>query len=210
MAEGKLSSVADATLSQKGIVQLSSATDSANETLAATPRAVKGAYDFANTANVAAKNAHDEANRATDNANSRLAKNQNGADIPNKSEFIKNLGLSETVNLAKGAYPGLRSVNEIPSLGYNGAFQGRESINYAKGVSIGDSDYGQIWVNSSGRLFAQFSNNNGAKQGGECVYMDDITSIEQKANNAVPSSRKVNGKALTRDISLSGGGCGGF
>ncbi|WP_387466148.1 tail fiber protein, partial [Photorhabdus sp. RM323S] len=82
MAEGKLSSVADATLSQKGIVQLSSATDSAHETLAATPRAVKGAYDFANTANVAAKNAHDEANRATDNANSRLAKNQNGVDIP--------------------------------------------------------------------------------------------------------------------------------
>ncbi|MGV7961865.1 phage tail protein [Photorhabdus tasmaniensis] len=104
MAEGKLSSVADATLSQKGIVQLSSATDSANETLAATPRAVKGAYDFANTANVAAKNAHDEANRATDNANSRLAKNQNGVDIPNKSEFIKNLGLSETVALAKSAY----------------------------------------------------------------------------------------------------------
>ncbi|KER02472.1 MULTISPECIES: phage tail protein [Photorhabdus] len=112
--------------------------------------------------------------------------------------------------MAKGAYPGLRSVNEIPSLGYNGAFQGRESINYAKGVSIGDSDYGQIWVNSSGRLFAQFSNNNGAKQGGECVYMDDITSIEQKANNAVPSSRKVNGKALTRDISLSAGDVGAF
>ncbi|WP_228939567.1 tail fiber protein, partial [Photorhabdus thracensis] len=111
MAEGKLSSVADATLSQKGIVQLSSATDSANETLAATPRAVKGAYDFANTANVAAKNAHDEANRATDNANSRLAKNQNGADIPNKSEFIKNLSLTETVNKANHAVPSSRKVN---------------------------------------------------------------------------------------------------
>ncbi|WP_445497382.1 phage tail protein [Photorhabdus sp. SF281] len=111
MAEGKLSSVADATLSQKGIVQLSSATDSANETLAATPRAVKGAYDFANTANVAAKNAHDEANRATDNANSRLAKNQNGADIPNKGEFIKNLGLAETVSKANNAVPGSRKVN---------------------------------------------------------------------------------------------------
>ncbi|MQL46632.1 hypothetical protein GEA64_00870 [Photorhabdus khanii] len=203
MVEGKLSSVADATLNQKGIVQLSSATDSANETLAATPKAVKGAYDFANTANVEAKNAHDEANRATDNANSRLAKNQNGADIPNKSEFIKNLGLVETVDLAKGAYPGLRSVNEIPSLGYNGAFQGKESINYAKGISIGDNDYGQIWVNSSGRLFAQFSNSNGSRPGGECAYMTDITPITEKANNAVPSSRKVNGKALTGDISLN-------
>ncbi|RAX14143.1 tail fiber protein [Photorhabdus bodei] len=105
IAESKLSGVSDASLTQKGIVQLSSATNSTNETLAATPKAIKEAYDFANTANVAAKNAHDEANRATDNANSRLAKNQNGADIPNKSEFIKNLGLTETVNLAKSAVP---------------------------------------------------------------------------------------------------------
>ncbi|WP_387467888.1 phage tail protein [Photorhabdus sp. RM323S] len=112
----------------------------------------------------------------------------------------------ETVNLAQGAYPGLRSVNEIPSLGYNGAFQGREHTNYAKGISVGDSDYGQIWVNSSGRLFAQFSNNNGAKPGGECVYTDDI--IVQKANNAVPSSRKINGKTLSEDISLSAGDVG--
>ncbi|AWK42726.1 phage tail protein [Photorhabdus laumondii] len=111
IAESKLSGVSDASLTQKGIVQLSSATNSTNETLAATPKAVKGAYDFANTANVAAKNAHDEANRATDNANSRLAKNQNGADIPNKSEFIKNLGLTETVELAKSAVPNSRKIN---------------------------------------------------------------------------------------------------
>ncbi|PQQ41478.1 hypothetical protein C6H65_09060, partial [Photorhabdus luminescens] len=111
IAESKLSGVSDASLTQKGIVQLSSATNSTNETLAATPKAIKEAYDFANTANVAAKNAHDEANRATDNANSRLAKNQNGADIPNKSEFIKNLGLTETVNLAKSAVPNSRKIN---------------------------------------------------------------------------------------------------
>ncbi|WP_232832523.1 tail fiber protein [Photorhabdus sp. CRCIA-P01] len=111
IAESKLSGVSDASLTQKGIVQLSSATNSTNETLAATPKAIKEAYDFANTANVAAKNAHDEANRATDNANSRLAKNQNGADIPDKSEFIKNLGLVETVKLAQSAVPGSRKIN---------------------------------------------------------------------------------------------------
>ena len=38
----------DATTSQKGIVQLSSATNSSSETLAATPKAVKAAYDLAN------------------------------------------------------------------------------------------------------------------------------------------------------------------
>ena len=38
----------DATLKEKGFVQLSSATDSASESLAATPKAVKAAYDLAN------------------------------------------------------------------------------------------------------------------------------------------------------------------
>ena len=38
----------DATLTEKGFTQLSSATDSASETLAATPKAVKAAYDLAN------------------------------------------------------------------------------------------------------------------------------------------------------------------
>ncbi len=37
----------DATLTDKGFVQLSSETDSASETLAATPKAVKAAYDLA-------------------------------------------------------------------------------------------------------------------------------------------------------------------
>ncbi len=33
--------------------------------------------------------------------NQKLAKNQNGADIPDKNLFIKNIGLTETVDCAK-------------------------------------------------------------------------------------------------------------
>ncbi|MDC9595767.1 phage tail-collar fiber domain-containing protein [Xenorhabdus anantnagensis] len=44
-------------------------------------------------------------NTVNDNANNRLAMNQNGADIQNKSEFVNNLGLRNTVNLAANAYP---------------------------------------------------------------------------------------------------------
>ena len=61
----------DATTSEKGFTQLSSATDSASEEQAATPKAVKIAMD---------------------NANARLAKGQNGADIPNKDSFVRNIG----------------------------------------------------------------------------------------------------------------------
>ncbi|WP_422387656.1 tail fiber protein [Erwinia aphidicola] len=38
----------DASLTAKGLIQLSSATNSSSETLAATPKAVKAAYDLAN------------------------------------------------------------------------------------------------------------------------------------------------------------------
>ncbi|EFJ3169823.1 TPA: phage tail protein [Escherichia coli] len=72
----------DASLNKKGLVQLTSATDSPSETLAATAKAVKIAMD---------------------NANARLAKERNGADIPNKPLFIQNLGLQETVNRAGNA-----------------------------------------------------------------------------------------------------------
>ncbi|MCO6024241.1 phage tail protein, partial [Enterobacter hormaechei] len=47
LAKGKYTAQ-DASTAQKGIVQLSSATDSTSEALAATPKAVKAANDNAN------------------------------------------------------------------------------------------------------------------------------------------------------------------
>ncbi|WP_425330521.1 tail fiber protein [Xenorhabdus budapestensis] len=86
----------DATLQDKGFVILSNDVGSNSETDAATPKAVKTAYDLANTAN-------QNANNANSNANTRLAKGQNGADIPDKDAFINNLGLRDTVNQAENA-----------------------------------------------------------------------------------------------------------
>ncbi|HAV8531393.1 TPA: prophage tail fiber N-terminal domain-containing protein [Escherichia coli] len=73
-AEDIASAVAleDASTTKKGVVQLSSATNSTSETLAATPKAVKAAYD---------------------NAEKRLQKDQNGADIPDKDRFLSNINV---------------------------------------------------------------------------------------------------------------------
>ncbi|MDE9483994.1 phage tail protein, partial [Xenorhabdus bovienii] len=140
----------DATLKDKGFVILSSAVDSNSETQAATPKAVKVAYDLANAArdnangrvpatrkingkalssdislgagdvgaytpgevdsrvNEAkslANTANQNADNANNNANSRLEKNQNGADIPDRKQFVENLGLADTVERAKNALP---------------------------------------------------------------------------------------------------------
>ncbi|EDP9667194.1 phage tail protein [Salmonella enterica subsp. enterica serovar Anatum] len=47
----------------------------------------------------------------------RLEKNQNGADIPNKPLFLQNVGLEETINLAKNAVSATRRVNSKPLTG---------------------------------------------------------------------------------------------
>lgn len=78
LANGKYTAQ-DATTAQKGIIQLSSATNSTSETLAATPKAVKSAYD---------------------NAEKRLQKDQNGADIPDKGRFLNNINAVSKTDFA--------------------------------------------------------------------------------------------------------------
>ncbi|EMV2250753.1 tail fiber protein [Escherichia coli] len=122
LANGKYTAQ-DATTARKGLVQLSSATNSDSETLAATPKAVKTAYDLANgkyTAQDAttarkglvqlssATNSDSETLAATpkavksayDNAEKRLQKDQNGADIPDKRLFLRNIGATNSTTMS--------------------------------------------------------------------------------------------------------------
>ncbi|EIS6337066.1 tail fiber protein [Salmonella enterica] len=120
----------DATLTDKGFVKLYSGVTSMDETMAATPKAVKIAMDNANARLAKERNLADLTNvplarqslqlgnSATLNVgttpgtvaagdDSRITgamqKDQNGADIPDKPGFIKNVGLGETVDQAAGA-----------------------------------------------------------------------------------------------------------
>ncbi|WP_422645748.1 phage tail protein [Xenorhabdus budapestensis] len=129
---------------------------------------------------------------ANDNANSRLDKAQNGADIPDKNTFINNLGLRDTVNQVKNAVPTSRKINNkpltgditlmagdvhayptpaysdgLPSDNYIGPFLGGPSVGWAKGVSIGTrgGDIGQIWIDSGATLHTRYLNKgNGVTQ----------------------------------------------
>ncbi|EIA2909212.1 tail fiber protein [Salmonella enterica] len=126
LANGKYTAQ-DATTAQKGIVQLSSATDSTSEALAATPKAVKAAYDLANgkytaqDATTAQKgivqlsSATDSTSEtlaatpkavkiAMENASARLAKERNGADIPDKPLFVQNIGLGNVLFKGDGRF----------------------------------------------------------------------------------------------------------
>ncbi|EJA5987745.1 tail fiber protein, partial [Salmonella enterica] len=75
----------DATLTDRGFVKLYSGVTSMDETMAATPKAVKIAMD---------------------NGNARMSKNRNGSDIPNKALFRQNLELGNSATLNVGTTAG--------------------------------------------------------------------------------------------------------
>lgn len=172
LANGKYTAQ-DATTVRKGLVQLSSATNSDSETLAATPKAVKAAYDLANgkyTAQDAttarkglvqlssATNSDSETLAATpkavksayDNAEKRLQKDQNGADIPGKDTFTKNIGACRAYSGALSTEAGNWTTAQfIEWLDSRGAFNHpywmcKGSWSYANNKIITDTGCGDI------------------------------------------------------------------
>ncbi|ENJ1006188.1 tail fiber protein [Escherichia coli] len=172
LANGKYTAQ-DATTVRKGLVQLSSVTNSDSETLAATPKAVKAAYDLANgkyTAQDAttarkglvqlssATNSDSETLAATpkavksayDNAEKRLQKDQNGADIPGKDTFTKNIGACRAYSGALSTEAGNWTTAQfIEWLDSRGAFNHpywmcKGSWSYANNKIITDTGCGDI------------------------------------------------------------------
>ena len=172
LANGKYTAQ-DATTARKGLVQLSSATNSTSEMLAATPKAVKAAYDLANgkyTAQDAttarkglvqlssATNSDSETLAATpkavksayDNAEKRLQKDQNGADIPGKDTFTKNIGACRAYSGALSTEAGNWTTAQfIEWLDSRGAFNHpywmcKGSWSYANNKIITDTGCGAI------------------------------------------------------------------
>ncbi|EDB4031385.1 phage tail protein [Salmonella enterica] len=153
----------DATLTDKGFVKLYSGVTSMDETMAATPKAVKIAMDNASARLAKERNLADLTNiplarqslqlgnSATRNVgttpgtvaagdDSRITgamqKDQNGADILDKPDFIKNVGLGETVDQAAGAMQKLQNGGDIPDRGLF-AQNISAALAFSGGVAVG-------------------------------------------------------------------------
>ncbi|EML2646638.1 phage tail protein [Citrobacter freundii] len=125
--------VLDGTTQRKGLVQLNSTVNSTSETQAATPAAVKIVMD---------------------NANARLAKDRNGADIPNVALFLQNLGLVETINRAAGSLQKKQNGADVPqpdsfvrNIGAGRAFSG--SVSIGGGGNWTTADF-IVWLENQG------------------------------------------------------------
>ncbi|WP_228860238.1 phage tail fiber protein [Xenorhabdus sp. PB61.4] len=137
-----------ATHVEPGFVTLSNETDSDSELTAATSKTIKKTYDLASTANNNAINANS-------NAENRLAKNQNGADIPDKAAFVNNIGLSNVLRVGDYGLGGdsveLSSGQSIASLAGKTGFYSKANAPLPSDAPSGD---GALKVLSMG--FAQW------------------------------------------------------
>ncbi|NZD38769.1 prophage tail fiber N-terminal domain-containing protein [Escherichia coli] len=158
-AEDIASAVAleDASTTKKGIVQLSSATNSTSETLAATPKAVKAAYDLAN-----GKYTAQDATTA-----------QKGiVQLSNATNSTSEM-LAATPKSVKAAY-------DLA----NGKYTAQDATTAQKGIVQLSSA-----TNSASETLA--------------ATPKAVKAANDNANGRVPSARKVNGKALSADITLT-------
>ncbi|WP_161527641.1 phage tail protein [Escherichia albertii] len=147
----------DASLTAKGFTQLSSATNSTSETLAATPKAVKDAYDLANGKYT-----------AQDASTGRKGLVQLSSAINSESET-----LAATPKAVKTAY-------DLA----NGKYTAQDATTARKGLVQLSSA-----TNSDSETLA--------------ATPKAVKAANDNANGRVPSVRKVNGKALSEDITLT-------
>lgn len=137
-----------ASLTEKGFVRLYSGLESNDETVAATPKAVKIAMD---------------------NASARLAKDRNGSDIPNPALFVQNLGLKTTVDRAASAIqPGDYGIGlaYLKTMGTKSQFFAYSTaVGYPEVPTHGagfqacynDNRRAQIYVANDGKMYCRFS-----------------------------------------------------
>ncbi|AIK16063.1 putative bacteriophage tail fiber protein [Pectobacterium atrosepticum] len=177
----------DATLNAKGFVQLSNATNSDSEALAATPRAVKAAVTTANNAATAADNANTNANGRVPSGRTVNGKALT-ADIALNAVDIGAYTKAETDNQVGTALTAANNANTNA----NGRVPSGRTVNgkaLTADIALNAVDIGAYTKAETdtqvGKVLTAANNAN------------------TNANSRVPSGRTVNGKALTADIALS-------
>ncbi|HAE9746840.1 TPA_asm: hypothetical protein G4V83_001795 [Salmonella enterica subsp. enterica serovar Heidelberg] len=179
----QITGVPTASLTAKGITQLSSATNSTSEVLAATPKAVKAAYDLANgkqaadatlTALAALATAADKLPYFTGVDRAALtALTSVGRAILGKTSIqgvLDYLGLGETINLARNAVPATRRINSKPLTG---------------DITLWASDVGALPI-AGGRLNGALGIGADNALGGNSIVLgDNDTGIKQNGDGVL-------------------------
>ncbi len=147
-----------------------------------------------------------------------MSKQANGADIPNPTEFVKNLGLVKTVERAESAVPNSRKINSkslmgditlsaddvhayprgtyqenLPDDNYHGPFSCGKTTEWARGVSVGiGGNTGQIWIDSGATLHTRFLNSNHSVAQQRIVSVPIGATLEWQSRAPIPPGFLIN------------------
>ncbi|WP_410738597.1 tail fiber protein [Citrobacter freundii] len=191
----------DATTARKGIVQLSSATNSTSEVLAATPKAVKAAYDLADgkyTAQDAttARKGIVQLSSATDSTSEALAA------TPGAVKAVYDLANAKyTAQDATTARKGIVQLSSATNSTSEVLAATPKAVKAA--YDLADGKYTAQDATTARKGIVQLSNATDSTSEVLAATPKAVKAANDNANGRVPSTRKVNKKELSGDITLS-------
>ncbi|KEK87828.1 phage tail fiber repeat family protein, partial [Escherichia coli 3-475-03_S3_C2] len=200
LANGKYTAQ-DATTAQKGIVQLSSATNSDSETLAATPKAVKAAYDLAN----GKYTAQDATTAQKGIVQLSSATNSDSETLAATPKAVK-----AAYDLANGKYTAQDATTAQKGIVQLSSATNSDSETLAatpKAVKaaydLANGKYTAQDATTAQKGIVQLSSATNSTSETLAATPKAVKAANDNANGRVPSARKVNGKALSADITLT-------
>ncbi|HEB1499834.1 TPA: tail fiber protein [Escherichia albertii] len=191
----------DASLTAKGFTQLSSATNSTSEALAATPKAVKAAYDLANGKYTA---------QDATTAQKGLVQLSSATNSDSETLAATPKAVKDAYDLANGKYTA-----QDASTGRKGLVQLSSAINSESetlaatpkavktAYDLANGKYTAQDATTARKGIVQLSSATNSDSETLAATPKAVKAANDNANGRVPGERKVNGKPLTNDVNIT-------
>ncbi|ELP2863954.1 tail fiber protein [Escherichia coli O33] len=191
----------DASLTAKGFVQLSSATNSTSEALAATPKAVKAAYDLANGKYTA---------QDATTAQKGLVQLSSATNSDSETLAATPKAVKATYDLANGKYTAQDATTARKGIVQLSSATNSDSETLAatpKAVKaaydLANGKYTAQDATTARKGIVQLSSVTNSDSETLAATPKAVKAANDNANGRVPSGRKVNGKSLANDVNVT-------
>ncbi|HFI7349933.1 TPA: tail fiber protein [Escherichia coli] len=191
----------DASLTAKGFVQLSSATNSTSEALAATPKAVKAAYDLANGKYTA---------QDATTARKGLVQLSSATNSDSETLAATPKAVKATYDLANGKYTAQDATTARKGIAQLSSATNSDSETLAatpKAVKaaydLANGKYTAQDATTARKGIVQLSSVTNSDSETLAATPKAVKAANDNANGRVPSGRKVNGKSLANDVNVT-------
>ncbi|EJF7869775.1 tail fiber protein [Escherichia coli] len=194
----------DASLTAKGFVQLSSATNSVSETQAATPKAVKAAYDLAN-GKYTAQDASTTRKGLVQLSSATNSTSETQAATPKAVKAVNDLANGKyTAQDATTARKGLVQLSSATNSDSETLAATPKAAKAAKAAyDLANGKYTAQDATTAQKGIVQLTSATNSTSETLAATPKAVKAANDNANGRVPSGRKVNGKPLTNDVNVT-------